>query len=123
MISRFIWNGKSPQIKDCTVQLGKDEGGLTLPKLKRLLMRHNSDQYSSGVTRTIVQSQSLIGHPKLRKSLTKRPITLHTLNICFDFVKHKLDRYKSVRLVCTLMKKGCVMKTSYRFRSCFFSVR
>lgn len=34
MIFRFIWNGRKPHVKYCTLQLTKAEGGMALPNLK-----------------------------------------------------------------------------------------
>ena len=108
MISRFIWNGKRPRIKYSTLQLGKEKGGMGLPKLK--------DYYRAAQLRPIIMwcdkdynakwkdiekvvadtpTQALVGNLKLMKSLQEwiDPITLHTLSIWFDFVRqHKLER-------------------------------
>lgn len=34
MISQLIWSGKKPRIKYATLQLTKNEGGMSLPNLK-----------------------------------------------------------------------------------------
>lgn len=47
MISRFVWNGKKPQIKYCTLQLEKDKGGMALPNLK--------DYYRAAQLRPVVK--------------------------------------------------------------------
>ena len=108
LISRFIWNGKKPQIKYATLQLGKEKGGMALPNLKdyyraaqlRPVVKWCDKGYIAkwkDIERTVagIPTQSLIGNAVLMKSLQDKidPITLHTLNIWFDFVKqHKLER-------------------------------
>ena len=84
MISRFIWNGKRPRIKYSTLQLGKEKGGMGLPKLK--------DYYRAAQLRPIIMwcdkdynakwkdiekvvadtpTQALVGNLKLMKSLQR----------------------------------------------------
>lgn len=108
MISRFVWNGKKPQIKYCTLQLEKDKGGMALPNLKdyyraaqlRPVVKWCDEDYTAkwkDIERAVagIPTQSLIGNAELMKSLqdTIDPITLHTLNLWFDFTKqHKLER-------------------------------
>lgn len=108
MISRFIWNGKRPWIKYSTLQLGKEKGGMGLPKLNNyyraaqlrpIIMWCDKDYNAKwkDIEKVVADTpiQALIGNLKLMKSLQEwmDPITRHTLNIWFDFVRqHKLER-------------------------------
>ena len=47
MISRFIWNGRKPRIKYCTLQLTKEKGCMALPNLK--------DYYQAAQLGTIIK--------------------------------------------------------------------
>jgi hypothetical protein len=102
LISRFIWEGKRPRIRYCTMQLTKEKGGLALPNLKeyyhaaqlRPLLYWCSDDYVSrwkeieapGSTFPI---QTLIGGKETPVNLKKEidPITDYTLNIWYSTVK------------------------------------
>lgn len=98
-----------------TLQLDKDKGGMALPNLKdyyraaqlRPVVKWCDEGYTAkwkDIKRAVagVPSQSLIGIAKLIKSLqdTIDPITLHTLNIWFDFTTQIRERLKTAKLVC-----------------------
>lgn len=101
-------------------KIGKQiKGGMALPNLEnyykaaqlRPIAKWCDEEHRAkwkDIARKVanIPTQSLIGNPKLSKSLQESIDTIisHTLNIWFDLVKrHKLEKHQIFELVCIIL--------------------
>ena len=102
-ISRFIWAGKRPRIKFKTLQLGKEQGGLSLPNLRdyfysaqmRYIVCWCSSDYTAKwkqieLTQSKVKPQARLGEKQSRFQEDDNTTVTVTLAIWTEIVK----RYK-----------------------------